>query len=104
LQIAEAHTEKLGRERLAWTDAITSLRRAGIRDARGDAGGAVREFRAAVTACDAAALGLHAAAARVRLGELVRGDEGNTLRDAGLAALRAEEVKNPDAFVALYSP
>jgi hypothetical protein len=104
LQIAEAHTEKLGRERLAWTDAITSLRRASIRDARGDADGAVREFRAAVTACDAAALGLHAAAARVRLGELVRGDEGNTLRDAGLAALRAEEVKNPDAFVALYSP
>jgi len=104
LQIAEAHTEKLGRERLAWTDAITSLRRAGIRNARGDADGAMREFRAAVTACETAELGLHAAAARVRLGELVGGDEGNALRDAGLAALRAEEVKNPDAFVALYAP
>ena len=54
--------------------------------------------------CDAAELGLHAAAARVRLGELLRGDEGTKLRDAGFAALRAEEIKNADRLIALYAP
>ncbi|HEX5062451.1 MAG TPA: AAA family ATPase [Kofleriaceae bacterium] len=104
LKIAEHHTDKLAREGLAWTDAITTLRRAGIRNAREDADGAVREYRAAVTACDAAELGMHAAAARVRLGALLGGDEGGALREAGLANLRAEEVKQPDAFVALFAP
>ena len=104
LQIAETYTAKLGREGMAWTDAIATLRRAGIRAARDDRGGATRELRAAVAACDATELGLHAAAARVRLGELLGGDEGTALRDAGLATLRAEEVKRPEALVALYAP
>jgi tetratricopeptide (TPR) repeat protein len=104
LQIAEHHTDKLGREGMAWTDAIATLRRAGIRDARKDVDGAVRELRAAVTACDGAELGMHAAAARIRLGTLIGGDEGEALRDAGHLALRAEEVKRPEAFVALYAP
>ncbi len=104
LQIAEQHTAKIGREDLAWMAAITTLRRAGIRDARQDADGAVRELRAAVAACDATGLGLHAAAARVRLGGVLGGDEGSALRESGLAALRAEEVKQPEAFVDLYAP
>jgi hypothetical protein len=104
LQIAAHHTDRLGRERLAWTDAIATLRRAGLRDLRGDTDGAVSELRAAVEACDAAALGMHAAAARVRLGAMLGGDDGAALRDAGLAALRSEDVVDPDAFVALYAP
>jgi eukaryotic-like serine/threonine-protein kinase len=104
LRIAEQHIDKLGREGLAWTNAITTLRRAGLRATRGDAGGAVREYREAVTACDAAELGMYGAAARVRLGTLLGGDEGNALCEAGLAKLRAEDVKKPDAFVALYAP
>jgi hypothetical protein len=104
LRVAEQHVDKLGREGLAWTDAIATLRRAGVRDARGDADGAVRELLAAITACDAAELQLHAAAARARLGALVGGDEGAALRDAAFATLRTEEVKRPDAFVALYAP
>ncbi len=104
LKIAEAHTDKLGREGLAWTDAIATLRRAGVCDVRQDTDGAVRELRAAIIASDAAALGMHAAAARVRLGTMLGGDEGTVLRDVGLAALRTEEVKNPESFVALYAP
>jgi hypothetical protein len=84
--------------------AIASLRRAGILTARDDKDGAVRELRTALPALDTAELGLHAAAARVRLGALLGGDEGTALREAGLGKLRAEEVKNPDAMVALYAP
>ena len=104
LREAEQHTEPLGHEGLAWTDAIAALRRAGIRDVRGDTAGAITAYRSALAACDAADLGLHAAAARVRLGALVGGDEGTALRDAAFEALRAEEVKNPDAFVPLFAP
>lgn len=104
LKIAEHHTVKLGHEHMGWTDAIATLRRGGIRAARKDVDGAVRELRAAVTSCDASALGLHAAAARVRLGELLGGDEGAALKEAGLTALRAEDIKNPDGIVALYAP
>ncbi len=39
-----------------------------------------------------------------RLVELLGGDEGEALREAGLEFLRAEDVRNPDALVALYAP
>ena len=104
LRVAEQYGDKLGKEGMLWTDAIATLRRAGIRSALEDKDGAVRELLAAVTQCDAADLGLHAAAARVRLGELLGGDEGAALREVGLAALRSEDVKKPDAMVALFAP
>jgi len=104
LHVAERYTSKLGREGMAWTDAIAMLRRAGIRAARGDQDGAVRAYRAALAACSAQELGLHTAAARVRLGELIGGDEGTTLRDTGFAALRAEDVEQPGRMVALFAP
>ena len=104
LDFAAQQTERIGKEGLAWTDAITTLRRAGICDARDDKAGAIREYRAAVAACDAAELGCHAAAARVRLGALLADDEGAALRAAAFAFMEAEEVKKPEAFVALYAP
>ena len=104
LRIAEKHTDRIGREDLAWMRAITTLRRAGILDARGDVEGAQRELAEAIAACEAAGLGLHAASGRVRLGALVGGDEGRALRETGLAFFRSEEVKNPDALAALYAP
>src|SRR5258706_10231591 len=79
LRIAEKFTAKVASEGLGFTNAVATLRRAGIRAARGDHDGAVRAMRAAMEACDAAELGLHAHAARVRLGELIGGDEGKAL-------------------------
>jgi eukaryotic-like serine/threonine-protein kinase len=104
LKIAEGFHRKMGREKLGWMQAITTLAGAGILAARGDAAGAAREMRAALEACEAAGLGLHTAAAKVRLGDLLGGDEGTELRDAGLAALRAEEVRRPERMVAVFAP
>ena len=104
LATAEHHIAKLAREGLPWMKAITTVRRGCLRAARGDSDGAVREFRAAMTACDATELGIYAAASRVRLGALLGGDEGRALRDEGLARLAAEEIKNPEPFVVLYAP
>ncbi|MEO7093434.1 MAG: AAA family ATPase [Polyangiales bacterium] len=104
LDTAEHHIAKLAREPLPWMKAITLVRRGCLRAARGDSDGAVREFRAAMPACDATEIGLYSAATRVRLGGLIGGDEGRALRDEGRARLVAEEIKNPEAFVALYAP
>jgi len=104
LSVAERYTAKLGREGMAWTDAIATLRWAGIRAARGDRDAAVRDYCAGLAACSSQGLGLHTAAARVRLGDLLGGDEGAALRDAGLAALCAEEVEQPERMVALFAP
>jgi len=104
LDVAAKFTSKLGKEGMPWMDAIATLRRGGVCAARGDKDGAVRELRAAVPALDTSELGLHAAAARVRLGDLLGGDEGSALREAGLAFMRAEEIKRPEAVVALYAP
>jgi eukaryotic-like serine/threonine-protein kinase len=104
LDTAAHHIERIAREHLPHMKAITTVRRAGLCAARGDRDGAVREYRAALTACDATELGAYAAAARVRLGELLGGDEGRVLRDDGQARLAAEDVKKPESFVALYAP
>jgi hypothetical protein len=61
-------------------------------------------MRAAVAQCDATELGMHAAAARVRLGELLGGDEGKTLREAGFAKMTAEDIVKPDRVLSLYAP
>src|SRR5262249_14461474 len=92
LEIAERYIEKLAREGRPWMKAITTVRRGCLRAARGNTDQAVREFRAAVSASDATEIGLYSAAARVRLGELLGGDEGRALRDDGLARLAAEEI------------
>jgi hypothetical protein len=104
LKIAEHHTKTLGKEGMAWTNAIAILRRAGVSAARGDRETAATELRAAVTACDGAELGMHAAAARLRLADLLGGDEGAALRAAGLAALVAEDVAKPEEFARVFAP
>jgi len=104
LATAGHHIDKLAREGLPWMKAITTVRRACLHAVRGDTDKAVDEFRAAVTACDATELGAYAAASRIRLGTLLGGDEGRTLREDGLARLTAEEIKQPESFVALYAP
>ncbi len=104
LATAGHYIGKLAKEGLPWMNAITNVRRGCLLAARGDTVGAEREFRAAVAACDATELGLYAAVSRVRLGALVGGDEGQALRDAGLAKLAAEEIKKPESVVTLYAP
>ena len=104
LATAAHHIEKLAKEPLPWMKAITTVRRGCLFAARGDQDAAVREFRAAVTACDATDLGLYASASRVRLGTLLGGDEGRALRDEGIARLAAEEIKKPELMVTLYAP
>ncbi len=75
---------------------------AALRD--GDAEHAATALRTAIDHADAIGLGLHGAAARVRLGELIGGDEGAAARDRGLHDLARLGVTDVARTVHLFAP
>ncbi len=61
-------------------------------------------WRAALEACEAASMGMHAAAARWRLGEALQGDEGEEARAAAEAWMTEEGVVAPARLVEMLAP
>ena len=53
---------------------------------------------------DAAGMGLYAAAARRRLGELLGGDEGQTLVARADAWMRLQRIENPPRMTEMLAP
>jgi hypothetical protein len=49
-------------------------------------------------------MALHAAVARVCLGALVQGEEGDGLAATGHAFMRNQTIARPDRFVAMLAP
>ncbi len=67
-------------------------------------GSGVEGWRAALLACEAGDMAMHAAAARWRLGEALGGDEGAAERAAAEAWLGGEGVVKPERIVAMLAP
>ncbi|RMH44831.1 MAG: serine/threonine-protein kinase PknK [Deltaproteobacteria bacterium] len=88
----------------SWERALAALVAAGAAACAGDAAGAVQRLRGAVAACDAAELGLFAAAARWHLGRLVGGDEGAALVAEAEAAFAHQGVRSISRLAALLAP
>jgi hypothetical protein len=65
---------------------------------------AASQLASAVTLSESQGLKGFAAAARMRLGNLLGGDEGNALELEGAAALRRLGVHRPDRMCALLAP
>ena len=105
-RLAEARraARKLEREGMAWTGVLTRMVRAAAANAAGDADGARTELRAAVAEADAAGMAMHAAAARLRLGQVVAGAEGEALTKAAIDAIAAEGVRDPARWAGIYLP
>jgi hypothetical protein len=106
VRIAEAArlAVKLDREAMPWTDALAALVRAGIAAARGDCADAIAQLRVAVTSAEAADMGLHAAVARLRLGENIGGREGEALLGEARAWMSAQEVRLPERLMEMLAP
>ena len=96
-----ARLERLG---VAAASAFGLLIRAGVSAVHGDQPGALRQLNAAEEASRAADMGLHAAVARRRRGELLGGDEGRTLVAEAEAWMALEGVKNPARMCAALAP
>jgi hypothetical protein len=84
--------------------ALGGFIRAGVCVVRGDASGGLAGLRAAEEGFAAADMGLHAAVARHRRGELVGGDEGRQLVGEANRWMAGEGVRNPGRMAAALAP
>jgi tetratricopeptide (TPR) repeat protein len=104
LGFAERDAQRLERERMPWGNALAHLIRAGVAAARGARPEAIAQLHAAVAGLEANDMCYPAAVARRRLGELIGGDEGQTLTGQVNSWMSAQKVRNPDRFTAMLAP
>ena len=104
IQTAARDAAEMGKVHTTWSTPSARLLQAGIAAARSDATSALALLGQARAGFEAAEMGLHAAIARRRQGELLGGDEGEALERAADAWLESQRVRNPRRMTALYAP
>ncbi|HEX3132345.1 MAG TPA: AAA family ATPase [Planctomycetota bacterium] len=97
LAVADADAKRLSKEGTAWAASYATHLRAALHLARGNAAAAADGYRATIVAFDKLRMPLHAAAARIRLGQTANDDRA---RADGVAALTALGVKEPERYAA----
>jgi hypothetical protein len=102
LRSAGRRVALLERQGMPWSTAMARLLRAGIAAAAGDPREAAARHATAATAMDAQGMKLHAAAARMRAGEL----DPRTRQDAAQARARfaGEGVVSPERYASMLAP
>jgi eukaryotic-like serine/threonine-protein kinase len=104
LRSAERDAGRLGREGVPWAEALARLVLAAVAFRRGDAGRSSELLRSGAVACEAAAMRLHTAAARLRLGRQLGGEEGRALCAEADAWMTGQGVRDPARVAALLVP
>jgi len=104
LQITEDLAQRLAKEKMAWSDPLVALLRAGIAKKRGDESKATILISQAIEGLELANMELYATAARLRLGEIIGGDHGAELIFAAEDWMRKQQIKNPAAFANMLAP
>jgi serine/threonine protein kinase len=92
------------REATGWADPLAALVEAGLAATQGDRTRALDLVDRAESGCESAQMGLCAAAARRRRGELLGGEAGQALVEAADAWMRQREIRNPARMTALFAP
>jgi serine/threonine protein kinase len=90
--------------RTAWAESLSLLVSGCIAAARGDAERARSQLEESIRLCEAADMPLHAAAARLRLGELIGGDQGRALIARAREWMQSQSIRNPDRMAAMLAP
>jgi hypothetical protein len=101
LRIAELLADKLGGEKMGWSNPMAAVIRAGLAYRRGNNARAEVLATEAIDGFEAADMTLYAAAARRRLGEIIGGDRGEELLNQADELMRRRQIKNPLAFANL---
>jgi hypothetical protein len=104
LRGVEGHARTILRERTQWGDSLALLVRAGAAATRGEGEPALRLLQSAEAGFDAAAMALHAAAARRRHGEIVGGDAGRDLVRSADVWMDGQGIKAPERMTAMLAP
>ncbi len=95
---------RLERDATPFAGALASLLSAAVANAEGDRPRAIASLRRAIVCADAAHMALHAAVARHQLGSLLGGGEGTTLLMQSEEAMKAQDVRVPARFAAMWLP
>jgi serine/threonine protein kinase len=104
LRIAQTCADRIAREDMPWSNPLAQLIHAAIARQEGDASRAAALTKRAVEGFVAAHMALYAATARRRLGELLRGDEGQALVTQSTEWMSHQQIKNPTAVANLMAP
>ena len=104
LEAAKKHARRVEREKMAWSDALAALVRAGVAAVEGDEVRAVGLLESAEASFDSCEMPLHAACARRLRGKLVGGAAGDGLVAAADDWLRGQGIVRPERFAAMLAP
>jgi hypothetical protein len=104
LNAARKDVRRLWHEKVPYGEALAQFLQAGLALADGDLPGAKQALRDAASRLEAASMGLYAAAARRRLGELCEGDAGRELIAGADAWMTAQGARNPARLAAMLLP
>ena len=102
--VALAAARAIDREKMRWGRPMAAILRAAACVRAGDRAAAAVELRAAISGFDAARMAAHAEIARLRLGELLGGEDGDRRADAAIARLGALGIARADRFAAMWAP
>jgi eukaryotic-like serine/threonine-protein kinase len=103
LRAAQAEARRLERLKLVNTRAEAELVRAGVAAAQGSPE-AAECYERAIAALEACGQLLQAAAARLRLGELRGGTQGQALAEEALLWMRQRGIARPEALASVFAP
>jgi eukaryotic-like serine/threonine-protein kinase len=101
---AEADASKIAKEKMAWSDPLCALLRAGIANVLGELDTAVHNLEVATAGLEAADMALYGAAAHYRAGQLDGGDRGSALMSAAVGWFERQGVANPKRMIAMLAP
>jgi hypothetical protein len=104
LRAAAQDAGRIEREKVAWGEPLAQLLHAGVAAVRGDRTAALDRLGRAAAGFDAAHMGLFAAAARRRHGEILSGPDGLALVTSADDALRRQQVRAPERLAAAFAP
>jgi len=95
---------RIEREGVAWASPLAASLLAGVYHHRGQHDAVRRELERAIAGFDAVDMEMNAAAGRVRLAELLGGDQGGELRAKASQFFAEQAIVDGAAFVRLLSP
>ena len=104
IRVAERYAKRLEREGVTWADALAHLIYAGCAAFRGDRRAGTTHLSQAIEGFTIAEMGLHAAASRWRMGELLGGDRGAALIAEARAWMTEQGIHNPTRMTAMRAP
>jgi hypothetical protein len=104
LSAARRDARRIAREGMAWSDPLSLLLTAAIACREGRRDLAIDRLSRAAGDFDRADMHLYAAAARRRLGALVKGERGRALMDQAEEWMASQEVRNPARLTRMLAP